>query len=403
MTRSVNLVLVAIFATFAVQVMVLILVPLKAVDLGLPPSTAAGIVAAWGLLGIVADLPGSALSDLVGRRKVIAMGGMTMAMAAVLLGASVDMVTLLAGTALFGLGQALSFGPSLAFLTEVAPPLEHDKVQGVNGAAQGISSISGALLAGLFAAFGLGVAFVPVLALAAIATIAVLAVPEKIVRPRWAGGGRDLFSSYGRALRMNVRRPPIAFASLLSVLYSIVFLVVAASVLPLVLVEIEGLGVALAALLVAFRNLVSAALSLTFAPVSRRYGVTRTVKHMSWLAALGTALLAFTTGSPILVLIPLAIQAAGMAYGAAAANVLVKRATAIDERALGMSSTTVASRFTVLVVPLMLGPLIAPPSAGGAFLLAAALAVPVILSMYAVAAHIHDREDGEPAREGSVT
>ena len=280
MTRQVSFVLVAITATFAVQVMVLILVPLKAAALGVPASTAVALVATWGLLGMVIDIPGSALSDAVGRRWVIAVGGTAMAVAAVMLAIATDLAALLAGMVVFGLGQALSFGPALAFLTEVASPAEHDKVQGVNGAAQGVSGILGALLAGLFAQLGYGIAFVPVFVLAVIVMASVLATPESLARPSRARNVHGLLGSYKRALRMTVRRPPVAFASLLSVLYAIVFLVVAASTLPLVLVEIEGYSPALAGALIAFRNLVAAALSLTFAAVTRRYGLARTVVRL---------------------------------------------------------------------------------------------------------------------------
>jgi MFS family permease len=403
MTRHVVLLLVAISAMFMVQVMVLILAPLKGVELGLPASTAVALIAAWGLLGIIADIPGSALSDALGRRFVISLGGVAMAVAAVMLALATDFVGILGGMVLFGLGQALSFGPALAFLTEVTAPSAHARVQGVNGAAQGMSSVVAALLAGSLAQFGSDVGFIAVMVLALIVTASVLAAHESSIRPVGALSGRSIVGSYGRALRMTLGRPPIAFASLLSVLYAIVFLVVAASVLPLVLVEIEGYTAVLAGAVLAFRNLVSALLSLSFAAVTQRFGLTRTVVYMSWLAALGTALVAVTTTSPLLLLIALAIQAAGVAYGAAAANVLVKQATSEGERALGMSATTVTSRITVLVIPLVIAPLIAPSTSGAAFLVAAALSVPVILLMHAVARRVDDPESRPAASHGSAT
>ena len=398
MTRSVRLVLVAIFATFSVQVLVLILAPLRAVDLGLGISTAAAIVAAWGLFGLIADIPASALSDVRGRRPAIAAGGIAMLLAAVVLALASDLSEMLAGMLLFGLGQALSFGPLLAFLTEVSESDAHARVQGVNGALQGIGSIVGALLAGVFAVLDPSLAFIPVVALSIVVVVAILPVQEHAARTIAASTVRRVLGSYGRALRMVRERPAVSFGSLLSVLYSITFLVVAASILPLVLVEIEGYGPALAGAVIALRNLASALLSMTFAAVTSRFGVARTVVRLSWLAALGTALLGVATASPLLIWIPLLIQAVGLAYGVAASNVLVTRQTTVDERAVGMSATTVASRLTVLIVPLAVAPLIAPATVDLAFLLAAAICVPVIVLMHKLA---RDLPDGGP-RDASV-
>jgi hypothetical protein len=81
---------------------------------------------------------------------------------------------------------------------------------------------------------------------------------------------------------------------------------------------------------------------------------------------------------------------------------MVKQATGVDERALGMSATTVASRLTVLIVPLAVAPLVAPATVGAAFFLAAAMSVPVVLAMRAVAQHIDDPGPRQAASVGSI-
>ena len=388
MTRPVVLVIVAIFATLAAQIMVLILVPLAAVDLGLSPTTAVALIAVWGLLGIFIDIPISALSDARGRRPPVVAGGLAMAAGVVALAMASDLALLLVGMALFGLGQSLTFGPLLAFLTEIAEPARHANIQGVNGAIQGVATVIGALLAAVFAGAGLAIAFIPVFVLALVTSAAVIAVPERLGHSVRGFDRRQLFGSYRLAFKMGVSRPGVTLSSLMSVLFSIVFLVAVASILPLVLVEIEGYAIVLAAALVAFRNLAASVMSLAFARVSGRFGVTRSLVNLSWLAVIGTALLAVTTASPVLILIPLVMQAAGLAFGPAAANVLVTQATSVDERAVGMAAGTVAGRLAVLVVPIMLAPLVVPSMAGSAFLAAAAMAAGVVLLMHVVARRV---------------
>jgi MFS family permease len=400
-TTAVGPLLVAIFATFAVQVMVLLLAPLKAVDIGVPVSTATTLVAAWGLLGILADLPGSALSDALGRRRVIAVGGVTMGLAAVILAFSTDLMGILTGMVVFGAGQALSFGPALAFLTEVAPENAQPRIQGINGAVQGVSSVAAALLAGVLIPHGFDVAFGSVVVLSLVVSLAVLSVgrSHEIRMPVQRRPG--VFGSYARALHMITRRPPVTFAALISVVYALGFLVVTASVVPIVLIEFEGQDPTVVGIVIAVRNLVAAALSLTFPAAVRRYGMVRATVATSWIAVIGTGALAIVVVAPQLVWVALLVQAAGMAFGAAATNLLVRQSTSDQERAVGMSATTLTSRVTVLVVPILIGPFMSQSAVPLVFLVTAGIGVFAVLLMSVVGRDVHDPFPAR-AKEGSA-
>ena len=238
------------------------------------------------------------------------------------------------------------------------------------------------------------------LALSVIVSLAVLRVRRTLESRVRVQRHYGMLDSYGRALRMIVRRPPIAFAALLSVIYALGFLVITASVLPVVLIGFEGMDPQFVGIIIAARNLVAAVLSLTFAAAVSRFGLVKATVATSWLALLGTGALAIVAVAPELVWVPLLIQAAGMAYGAAATNLLVRQATSEQERAVGISATTVTSQITVLAVPLVIGPLIFPSTAAFAFVAAAIVGIPIVLLMSAVGRNVHHLSPGQ-AVEGS--
>jgi DHA1 family bicyclomycin/chloramphenicol resistance-like MFS transporter len=393
--------LVAIFATFTVQVMVLLIAPLKAVAIGVPVSTATALVAAWGVLGILADLPGSALSDSLGRRRVIAVGGLTMGVAALIFAVSTELMGLVTGMVVFGVGQALSFGPALAFLTEVAPENAQPRIQGLNGAVQGVSSVTAALLAGVLIPHGFDVALGAVLGLSIVVSVAVLSVGRSHEMPMPVRRRPGVLGSYARALHMIARRPPVTFAALISVVYAIGFLVVTASVVPIVLTEFDGEDPTLVGIVIAVRNLVAATLSLTFPAAVNRFGLVRSIVATSWVAVIGTGALALMVVASHLGWVALLIQAVGMAYGAAATNLLVRQSTSEQERAVGMSATTLTSRITVLVVPLLIGPFMSQSTVSLVFLVAAGLGVPAVLLMSVVGRDVRDPFTVR-AKEGSA-
>ena len=381
MTRNVKALLTAVFCAYWVQIAVLILAPLKAIELGYPAWAAAALVALWGLLAVVMDLPAAALSDQRGRRATVIAGGGLMAGSALALGFATDYLGLALGIMLFSLGQALSIGPMLAFLTEATAADQQRRVQGINGFIQGVSSVVAAMAAGLLAQVDFFLAFVPLL-LASIGVIVAAAVTRETISRTRPDRGRDqVLTAHLRAIRMAAARPAVGFATLGVILFAVVFTVVASTVLPIVLVDFEGYAPALVGVLLAFRNLTAAGVALSFAPVTRRWGVPRAVMWTGVLGVVGTALFAVTTGEPLLLLVALAIQGVGVAYSAPAANVLITDSTSTGERAVGISSLTVASRATVLVMPLALAPFLTASAGGFVFVVSAGLALAVLLSM----------------------
>lgn len=395
MTRNVKALLAAIFCAYWVQIAVLILAPLKAIELGYPAWAAVALAALWGLLAVVLDLPASALSDQRGRRTTVIGGGMLMAASTLALAFATDYLGLALGIVLFGVGQAFTVGPMLAFLTESTAASEQRRIQGINGFVQGVSSVVAAVAAGLLAQIDFFLAFMPLL-LASIGTVvAVTFTRESILRTRPARGRELVLTAHVRAIRMVIARPALSFATLSVVLFAVAFTVVASTVLPIVLVDFEGYSAALVGVLLAFRNLTAAGVALTFAPVTRRWGVPGAQLRTGMLAVIGTALFAITTGEPLLLLVALAIQGIGVAYTAPVANVLIADATGTGERAVGIAGLTVATRATVLVVPLALAPFLTASAGGTVFVLAAGLSAAILVGMVLLSRRIPDQVEDE--------
>ena len=397
MTRDVKALLAAVFCAYGVQIAVLILAPLKAIELGYPAWAAAALAALWGLLAVVLDLPLSALSDQRGRRPTIVIGGLLMAGSATALAVAHDYLGIALGVVLFSVAQSLTIGPLLAFLTEATATPQQRRVQGLNGFVQGVSSVAAAVTAGALAQVDFSLAFVPLVLASLGVAVAVSLTRETTSRRRPSRGRDQVLTAHVRAIRMAWSRPAVGFGTLSVILFALVFTVVASTVLPIVLVDFEGYAPVLVGALLAFRNLVAAGVALSFAPVTRRLGVPRALLRTGVLGVIGTALFAITTGEPLFLLIALAIQGVGVAYSAPGANVLITESTTTDERGVGIAALTVASRGTVLVVPLVLAPLLTASAGGSVFVVSAVLAAAILLVMSHLSRRIPTSAD-DPAR-----
>lgn len=138
------------------------------------------VVEAYTLFLSALVLPGGALGDLYGRRRVFAVGILTFALASATCGLAPDPLILIAARALQGIGGALLMPGSLAILSASFPQERQGYVIGVWSAASGIAvSIAPALGGWLIDAFSWRAVFLMNLPPAAIAIAIVMTkVPE---------------------------------------------------------------------------------------------------------------------------------------------------------------------------------------------------------------------------------
>ncbi len=240
MKRNVSLILGVVFIIFAAQTMVSVLVPFAATEDGLPASIIGLLVSIPLGLGLIVDIPIAKASDLLGRRPAIVVGALVGTIASITLALGEGLAYLAAGSILFGLALSLLVGPALALVTEVSTHANHARVQGFNGAVQGLSALLGAAaVAVLLTNAGTSVSFVGVAILIA-ATIG-LAAPIR-ERPRSRAllptGNHltALASAYRRALAMLSQEPTLMMAAAAASLYGLVFLIVGNAFAPVFLV-----------------------------------------------------------------------------------------------------------------------------------------------------------------------
>jgi MFS family permease len=358
MTSNVRLILLTVFLLVIVQTMVSVLIPLVASQEGVGAFLIGILVAVPLGVRIATDIPSAKTSDLIGRRPLLITGALVGGLGAMALLAGQTIGFLVAGSLLFGLSFSLVTGPAQAFLTEAASPRHHARIQGFNGAIQGISALTGAAAAGVVASrWGLNFAVAVTAALMAAIVLLALAIRER--QRGWTrhiprNPFQSLVRSYARVIGLLLAERNLMIAGTAALLYWFQFLIVGNAFVPVFLVRGEGFSSADAGFLLGWRSLVGAGLSLTFGFVAPRIGIVRSIVVTNALGIAGIGLVPILADSP-LIIAAFALQGVGLAFGPASTNVLTASATAESERALGFSATSLLATAAGVFLPLVLG------------------------------------------------
>src|SRR6266550_841556 len=323
--RNLYLVFAAIFCLFATQTVVFVLIPLAAAAMELPGVAIGVLVAVLAGLGLASDVLVSFTSYRLWRNPLILTGAGLGVLAGILLAVAEDFPTLFAGAVALGLSLSFAVGPALAYVTEACRPEQAARVQGYNGAVQGLSALAGA--------FAIGFAI------------------------DHLGTGRS------------------------SLLISVV-IVVGNSFLPIYIVRDLGQSAVLAGTLLAARNVAMTVASPLFGVAVSRFGLVATMLGTNALAVLGMVGVALAP-DPQLLYIPLALAGFGTGFAAATANTLVTSATGRHERALGFATNSLVGRAGSLMSPLIFGTILEVSGSPAVFSAAAILGVAYIAAMAA--------------------
>jgi MFS family permease len=347
-------VLSGIFCVFATLTIAFVLIPLAAIGMGLPGTAIGVLVAVLAGLGLATDMLVAVVSDHVGRRAPMLLGTVVGVAAGGVLSFASDFWGLLAGAIALGLSLSLAIGPSLAYVTEACRPSDAARVQGYNGAIQGLSALGGAIAIGLAVErFGSRSSALLIAGLMVLAFIAFARIEETVNRSRLRSA-RQLLGGYASAVRLLMTRPQLQLAALVSLIFSSVVFVVGNSFLPLYVVHDLGESAVLAGTLLATRNIAMTASSLYFGKAIGRVGLVRTMVGANALAVAGVIGLSVVTDSRLLVA-ALVVQGLGIGFAAATANTLVASATDREERALGFATNSFVARGGGLLSPLLYG------------------------------------------------
>jgi len=355
---NVRLILLTVFLLTVVQTIVSVLIPLIASQNGFGTVLIGLLVTLPLAVKFATDIPSATISDLAGRRPLLVAGGVIGGLGAIALVAGDSFVFLVAASLLFGLSFSLTIGPAQAYLTEAVIPGEHARIQGFNGGIQGLGALAGAAAAGVMATrWGMDVVFVATGALMATIVVCALTIRER--SRAWTRGVpndpfRALVRSYEHAARLVLAQPRIMMAAVSGLLYTFQSLIVGNAFVPVFLVNSQGFSSADAGLLIGWRSLIGAGLSLTFWFVAARFGMVRSIVVSNAVGIAGIALVPILADSPLLVG-AFALQGVGLAFGPATFNMLTTSATTESERALGFSAASLLATAAGIVLPIVLG------------------------------------------------
>ncbi|MFM9447039.1 hypothetical protein [Streptomyces acidiscabies] len=126
---------------------------------GLAPATVAALISAHSFTAAALELPTGGLSDVLGRRGVLAAAGVLMCAAFLLIGLGGTAVPLGVGTGLLGAARALSSGPAEAWYVDSVRTSEGPAADLRTGLARGATASSVALAVGTVAGGALPWAF----------------------------------------------------------------------------------------------------------------------------------------------------------------------------------------------------------------------------------------------------
>jgi EmrB/QacA subfamily drug resistance transporter len=161
-------------------------------DLGIPASLYPWLTTSYFVASTMMVPVWGKLSDLVGRRAVLASGILVFLAGSLLCGVARSTLALILFRAVQGLGSAALFTAALAVVADLFPPRERGKYQGLFGGVFGLSSVVGPLVGG-FITDHLGwhwVFFVNLPVGAVALALVFLRMPK--LRPQGGGGALDL-------------------------------------------------------------------------------------------------------------------------------------------------------------------------------------------------------------------
>jgi MFS family permease len=350
-------VLLTILLLFVAQTMVPVLVALVGADTGLGPIAIGILVAIPLTVGLVADIPFAWASDRIGRRPMLMGSALAGVCGALTLAIGRGVPILIVGVSLWGLAFSMGSSPILALLSETTDQIGQARIQAINGAVQGVSAFLGAALAGAISArAGPYLGF-----LAAVALMVGVGALGSFIRepPRSVLQGKDFrlasaLAPYLEVPRLLRTRPILLACAVGAALYTLQFVVVGNSFVPVFLVSTAGQSSADVGFLLAVRGLVAAGASLAFALLVRRLGVPTLMIGPTLIGMAGVVLVPVVAGTAFQP-IAFALQGIGVGFAPATINVLIASTTATSERALAFSTSVLLGRGLALVAPLSLG------------------------------------------------
>ncbi len=153
--------------------------PLYARDLGASETVVGLVISSYFITRLFIELPSGVISDRIGRRIPLLTGMALSFLGAVLCGSAYGPSFLILGRAVWGIGTALFFSASTAFVFDLFEAKFRSKAMGTFQSIEFVGSVIGAPLGGLIAAYlGMRTPFIMVATLAIVGFILLIASRE---------------------------------------------------------------------------------------------------------------------------------------------------------------------------------------------------------------------------------
>ncbi|WP_191906682.1 MFS transporter [Microbacterium lushaniae] len=361
-----------VFTLFAADAMFQIALPTVLVAGAGMTGAQAGTMLAIGMgVGILLAAPVADWSDRHGRRKVVAIGGLTMLCATVLMvtagvGSSSIALWLIAVT-IFGLARTPTTVVLLAYVTEHGDKL---RMQSFNSVSQrGAVGVAAGVVALLTALSAVWAVFIAMLLFLVAMVLTTPRMPDR----RVAAPPRTKRTSTWRALAMLRERPIVASSALNTGMVMVVLLGNAFYPLGLVGLPPAEVGLWVLVFLVT-RDAVSVCAGLSFRRLILRLGMRASLIVIGCCSVAGLALLAFAPAVPLMAIPAAMLQGVANGLGIGCTNLLATSgATSTEGRALRITATQYFSAAGALITPIVFGALFDVSGVGIVFGIAALL------------------------------
>ncbi|MBI2861526.1 MAG: MFS transporter [Chloroflexi bacterium] len=354
------------------QALIRPMVALYAVSLGLPPGLVGLILAMQSVLPLILAIPGGAVSDAFGRKRLLVGGAMLMIVGGLLYVASGNVWLLILAQTVAGTAGMVVWLVSQTLITEVGSERSRVRNIGNFGFFIAVGQLVGPVLGGYLADVH---SFTAVFW--AYTTVSVALFFTTLVCPSGMAsrGGFDLLASYRTSIRL-LARPGLQGVILCTFLA--LFTVDSRSAFFPIYMGSVGYSMTVIGLFIAVGNLVSAVARPFLEVLIRLFGERLLAVGSILVAVFGVGATPFFSDPFPLLIITIAISS-GMGINQPLTIAMLASQTSSQERSLGMSLRLTANRLASLTDPMAFGLLAQLISLRASFIGVAAMLLPITL------------------------
>ncbi len=356
------------------------LLPLWALDRGLPPAQLGIAVALASLSPLLLAVPAGALCDRYGDRRVMLWAGLGAGVTAALYPLAGGFWTACGLQLLGGLARSMSWLSAQSYAIRATPPAERNSFMGRFSFAGSIGMLLAPLAAGAVVSWqGLGAGFLLMAIWGGLLVLVALPLPDIREHERVGTLWQVTGGAYRQALPL-LWQAPLMIVMLLTLL-RLSAAAVNASFYPVHLDQI-GFSAARIGLMFACINGAVSLGSLLAAPIIRRSSMTTVLFASIALSTLSISAVPFATG-PLAVGLLSALHGLGLGLSLPTLLAAIGRQTAPSQRGLVIGLRTLFNRLGYFAVPVLLGGLVHGLGLRGAFVATGALLLVSLAGTYA--------------------